>query len=99
MSNIIHAEDYEQNEQLIKKLGNHLLPNGQLIIKDHILDESRAYPPAGAVFSLLMLLTTEGGRCYTFGEVKAWMVGTGLRSIRQIDLPPPLTSSLIIGER
>jgi SAM-dependent methyltransferase len=99
MSNIIHAEDYEQNEQLIKKLANHLLPNGQLIIKDHILDESRAYPPAGAVFSLLMLLTTEGGRCYTFGEVKAWMVGAGLRSIRQIDLPPPLTSSLIIGER
>lgn len=99
MSNIIHGEGYEQNEQLIQRLANHLVPNGRLMIKDHILDESRAYPPDGAVFSLLMLLTTESGRCYTFGEIRGWMAGAGLRNIRQIDLPSPLTSSIVLGER
>jgi SAM-dependent methyltransferase len=100
MSNIIHGEDYEQNERLIKKLvAANLAPGGRLIIKDHILDESRAHPPVGAVFSLLMLLTTEGGRCYAFDEVKAWMTMAGLSKIDRIDLPSPLTSSLVVGER
>jgi hypothetical protein len=48
---------------------------------------------------LLMLLTTEAGRCYAFEEVKAWMLAAGLMHIRQIDLPAPLNSSLIIATK
>jgi len=99
LSNIIHGEGYEENLKLIAKLAGNLRPRGRLIIKDHILDNSRAAPPVGAIFSLLMLLTTESGRCYSFGEVKAWLERAGLKQIRQIDLPPPLTSSLIIAEK
>ncbi|MGH7826888.1 MAG: methyltransferase [Candidatus Binatia bacterium] len=99
MSNIIHSESYEENERLIGKLASNLISAGRLIIKDHILDESRAHPPVGAVFSMLMLITTQGGRCYTFGEVSGWMARAGLSNIQQIDLPPPLTSSLVVGER
>jgi O-methyltransferase domain/Dimerisation domain len=100
MSNIIHSEDCEENEHLVKKLAaGNLASGGRLIIKDHILDETRAHPPVGAIFSLLMLLTTQGGRCYAFDEVKAWMVNAGLKNIGRVDLPPPLTSSLITGER
>jgi hypothetical protein len=51
----------------------------------------------GSIFSLLMLLTTDGGRCYTFNEVRAWMEGAGLSKVEQIELPFPLTSSLVIG--
>jgi hypothetical protein len=48
---------------------------------------------------LLMLLTTDGGRCYSFGEIKSWMEKAGLSQIHQIDLPPPLNSSLVIGTK
>jgi hypothetical protein len=100
MSNVIHGEDYDQNERLIAALvTRNLVPGGRLIIKDHILDETKAYPPVGAVFSLLMLLTTEGGRCYAFDEVKDWMAKAGLKGIERIDLPPPLISALVVGER
>jgi SAM-dependent methyltransferase len=99
LSNIIHGEDDGQNETLVAKLSRHLKPSGRMVIKDHILDETRANPPVGAIFSLLMLLTTSGGRCYSFGEVKSWMEVAGLSRVEQIDLPPPLTSSLVIGAR
>jgi len=99
LSNIIHGENYANNEKLFRKLAAALKPSGRILVKDHILHESRAAPAVGAVFSLLMLLTTEGGRCYSFDEVKSWMTAAGLTQVQQIDLPPPLTSSLVIGEK
>jgi hypothetical protein len=80
-------------------LSSVLTPGGSIIVKDHILDSTRANPPTGALFSLLMLLTTAAGRCYTLDEVKAWMLAAGLMHIRQIDLPAPLNSSLIIATK
>jgi len=97
LSNIIHGENGEKNAALVGKLAANLNSAGRLIIKDHILDGSRANPPVGALFSLLMLLTTDGGRCYSFGEIKSWLESAGLRQIHQVDLPPPLTSSLVMG--
>ena len=83
----------------MKKLALNLNPAGQIFIKDHILDETRAHQSVGAIFSLLMLLTTDGGRCYSFAEIKNWLELAGLKHVRQIDLLPPLTSSLVIGAR
>src|ERR1044072_6307424 len=99
LSNIIHGESTEKNAALMKKLALNLNPAGLIVVKDHILDESRAHPPVGAIFSLLMLLTTDGGRCYSFAEIRSWLEGAGLKHVRQIDLPAPLTSSLVIGAR
>lgn len=99
LSNIIHGEDDRKNEALIGKLSQNLKPSGRIVIKDHILDESRAGPAVGAIFSLLMLLTTDGGRCYSFGEIRNWLERAGLSQIQQIDLPPPLTSSLVVATR
>ncbi len=53
-----------------------LEPGGSVIVKDHSLDSTRIKPPVGALFSLLMLLTTQAGRCYAFDEVEAWIVGS-----------------------
>jgi hypothetical protein len=46
-----------------------------------------------------MLLTTTGGRCYNFSEIKTWMERAGLSQVQQIDLPHPFTSSLVIGTK
>jgi len=99
ISNIIHGENSERSQALISKVACSLKPSGRIVVKDHILDESRAHPSVGAIFSLLMLLTTEGGRCYSFGEIKSWMQQAGLSQIQQIELPSPLTSSLVVGTR
>lgn len=99
LSNIIHGENFERNAALIGKLAMNLNHGGRLIVKDHILDDSRAAPPVGAIFSLLMLLTTDGGRCYSFTEIAGWMKQAGLSGIECIDLPAPMTSSLVVGAR
>jgi SAM-dependent methyltransferase len=99
LSNIIHGEGTDDNRALIRKVAACLQPSGCIVIKDHILEENRAHPPVGAIFSLMMLLTTASGRCYSFSEIKRWMELAGLRQVQQIGLPAPLTSSLVIGRK
>ena len=99
LSNIIHGESYDENQRLMAKLYANLSAGGRVVVKDHILDTTRTQPSVGAIFSLLMLLTTQSGRCYGFDEIKAWLENTGFHRVTQIDLPPPLTSSLVIGDK
>ena len=99
LSNIIHAESGEENARLMAKLFQCLEPGGRIVIKDHILDDTLTHPPVGAIFAVLMLLTTAHGRCYSFREVREWLEKAGFQQVIQISLPPPLTSSLVIGEK
>src|SRR5262245_18313984 len=99
LSNIIHGEGEQDNTTLVRKLASNVKLGGRLVVKDHILDDSRTTPPIGAIFSLLMLLTTESGRCYSFSEIKSWMEHASLSRVQRIDLPMPLTSSLVIAVR
>jgi predicted O-methyltransferase YrrM len=99
LCNIIHAESAEQNARLMAKLFSCLDQGGKIVIKDHILTDALTHPPVGALFSLLMLLTTERGRCYSFTEVKSWLGAAGFQQVAHTPLSPPLTSSLVIGEK
>lgn len=99
LSNIIHGESYEENQRLMAKLYANVSPGGRIVVKDHILDASRTDPPVGAIFSLLMLLTTQSGRCYGFDEIRTWLEQAGFHRVTQMNLPPPLTSSLVIAEK
>ena len=99
LCNIIHAESSEENAKLMAKLYSCLDHGGKIVIKDHILTDARTDPPIGAIFSLFMLLTTAHGRCYSVGEVRHWLETAGFKHVAQTPLPPPLTSSLVIGEK
>jgi len=99
LSNIIHAESAEENNRLMRKVYQCLENKGRVLVKDHILDDSLTQPPVGSIFTLLMLLTTTQGRCYSFNEVKAWLEQAGFNAVKEIPLPPPLTSSLVVGEK
>jgi len=99
LSNIIHSEGVEENRALLKKLYGCLGNRGRIVIKDHILDGSHTQPCAGAIFALLMLLTTRLGQCYSADEVKAWLESAGLPSVEEFPLPSPMTSSLIIATK
>jgi len=84
LSAIIHQNSPEQNLDLYRKIHRAILPGGTLMIRDHIMDESRTRPPAGAIFALNMLVATEGGDTYTFREVKSDLEAAGFNDIRQI---------------
>jgi predicted O-methyltransferase YrrM len=84
LSAIIHQNNPAQNLNLYQKIYKALLPGGTLMIRDHIMDESRTQPPGGAIFAINMLVATDGGDTYTFREVKDTLEQAGFEEIRQI---------------
>jgi len=82
LSAIIHMNSPEQNADLFRRIYQALTPGGVLLIRDHIMDESRTFPPAGALFALNMLVNTQGGDTYTFTEIKNALSKCGFVSVK-----------------
>lgn len=98
LSNIIHSEDEDTNQYLMKSIYEALNTGGMLVIKDHILNEDLTSPAVGAIFSITMLLSTNG-RDYSFKEVSRWLEKAGFKYIEWKQLPNPLESSLITARK
>ncbi|MBI4228895.1 MAG: methyltransferase domain-containing protein, partial [Deltaproteobacteria bacterium] len=98
LSNIIHSEDEKTNQTLMKNIYEALKTGGLLVIKDHILNEDLTSPAVGAIFSITMLLATNG-RDYSFNEVSTWLEDAGFKSIEWEKLPKPLDSSMITARK
>ncbi len=84
LSAIIHQNSPQQNIELYRKIYHALDPGGTLIIRDHIMDESRTNPPAGALFALNMLVNTQAGDTYTFKEVKDSLKTAGFKEVKLV---------------
>ena len=84
LSAIIHQNSPEQNIALYKKIYRALVPGGVVLIRDHIMDDSRTRPPAGAMFALNMLVNTSAGDTYTFREVKETLEAAGFGDVEQV---------------
>ncbi len=82
LSAIIHMNSPDQNEDLFRRIYKALPPGGVLLIRDHIMDESRTFPPAGALFALNMLVNTQGGDTYTFTEIKKTLSKCGFLNVQ-----------------
>ncbi|MBI5730064.1 MAG: acetylserotonin O-methyltransferase [Ignavibacteriales bacterium] len=95
LSAIVHINSFEENKMLIKKCYNSLNANGQIVIKDWIMNEERTEPAGGAFFALNMLVGTEKGDTYTELEMKDWLINAGIKKIERKDTS--FGSSLMIG--
>lgn len=95
LSAIVHSNSYEENKLLIKKCCDSLNINGQIIIKDWIMNEDRTKPAEGAFFALNMLVGTKNGDTYTESEMKDWLINAGISNIERKDTS--LGFSLLIG--
>jgi ubiquinone/menaquinone biosynthesis C-methylase UbiE len=82
LSAVIHSNSPEQNLDLYKKVFRALIPGGRVIIRDHVMESNRTRPEAGAIFAVNMLVATEGGRTYTFDEIKEGLSQAGFNNIR-----------------
>ena len=81
LSAIIHMNSPEQNADLYRRIYHALNPGGALLIRDHVMDESRIHPPSGAFFALNMLVNTMGGDTYTFEEIRTALSNCGFVDI------------------
>jgi SAM-dependent methyltransferase len=84
LSAIIHQNSPQENVDLYKKVHRALVPGGVVFIRDHVMDESRLHPPAGAIFAINMLVNTSGGDTYTFEEIKETLEEVGFSDVKMI---------------
>ncbi|MFQ5806075.1 MAG: methyltransferase [Phycisphaerae bacterium] len=84
VSAIIHQNSPAQNLDLYRKVFRALLPGGRIVVRDHVLQPDRTRPRRGAVFAINMLVSTEGGNCYTFEEIHSGLTEAGFERIRLI---------------
>ena len=99
LSHIIHGQDADKNKKLFAKILAHLNPGGKLIVQDFFLNSDRKAPQFAALFALLMLLNTDGGRTYTFDEAESWLKEAGFSRTSRLNLKLPRSIGLIIAEK
>jgi (2Fe-2S) ferredoxin/predicted O-methyltransferase YrrM len=92
---ICHMFSEEQNRNLFRRVRQALAPKGRLAVQDFILNPDKAGPVRAALFSLNMLVGTEGGASYSESEYTEWMKAAGFSEVRRISLPGP--TDLIVG--
>ena len=82
-SQIMHSLSEKDNIHLLKKCKKALNKCGRIVIQEFRLLKDRAHPPQGALFSVNMLVNTDGGRSYSADEMKSWLSKTGFRKIQE----------------
>lgn len=81
VSQTLHSLSEKDNLYLLKKCKKALNKRGRIVIQEFHLLKDRAHPPQGALFSVNMLVNTEGGRSYSPDEMKNWLSKTGFKKI------------------
>jgi hypothetical protein len=99
ISQALHQESPETAAAVVAKAVGALSSGGLLCVQEFALDDDRRGPAAAALFSLNMLLHTEGGRSYTFGEIEKMMVDAGLTDVRRLPAALGPGCALLAGRR
>lgn len=99
ISHILHALDPSNCRTLLGNVVSSLTPGGLVLIHEFILDEDGMGPPFPALFSLNMLLQTDGGRSYTESEISEMLDECGLNNVRRLQISGPNGSGVIAGEK
>lgn len=69
VSAIIHQNSREENRKLFRSVASALPAQGQILIRDYVMADSRTEPVGGALFAVNMLVATEGGGTFTLAEL------------------------------
>ncbi len=96
LSQVLHSNSEVEALALLGRVFDALAPKGMIAIHEFTLNEDRASPAPGALFSVNMLVNTAGGRSYTRSEMKGWLSKAGFRKIAVKDLAETV---LIMGRK
>lgn len=97
MSHILHGESMKDCLGIIEKAYHCLNPGGVAVIHEFILVDTLDGPLFPALFSLNMLLGTDGGRAYSQSQLAGMLETAGFVDIQRLDFAGPNDSGLIRG--
>jgi ubiquinone/menaquinone biosynthesis C-methylase UbiE len=99
ISHILHGDSPEDCERILKKAARVLQPEGMMIIHDFILNREKDGPLFPALFSLNMLLGTQGGQAYSEDEIEGMMGLAGIKNIYRTPYMGPMMSGIMVGTK
>jgi 3-hydroxy-5-methyl-1-naphthoate 3-O-methyltransferase len=97
LGHILHTEGATRSQALLKKTFSALAPGGTIAIADFLVNEDRTGPPMSLIFAVNMLVHTEEGDTFSFGEIGGWLREAGFENPRTLENPGP--SPLILANK
>jgi predicted O-methyltransferase YrrM len=96
---VLNGEPPQERPALIRKVHAALVPGGEIVLRDYVLDPDRAGPPEAAIFALQMLLTTEAGGLDTSDDWARWLAEAGFAHPHTVALPVPASTTLTVARK
>jgi ubiquinone/menaquinone biosynthesis C-methylase UbiE len=97
LGHILHSEGEQKSRTLLRKTFAALAPGGTIAIAEWLPNEERTGPPRALIFAINMLVHTDVGDTFTFGEIAGWLKEAGFENTRTLEAPGP--SPLILADR
>jgi len=97
LSHILHSDGPDTCARLLAKTVAALEPGGVLLVQEFILTDAKDGPLFPALFSLNMLVGTDGGQSYAEGELCAMLKAAGLTDVCRIAVDLPNGAGIIRG--
>lgn len=97
LSHVLHAEKPEDCQEMLNKTVSAMSPGGMVMIHEFILDNTLDGPLFPALFSLNMLLGTDGGQAYSEEQLEDMMAGAGIGNIKRLPFAGPTESGILTG--
>jgi 2-polyprenyl-3-methyl-5-hydroxy-6-metoxy-1,4-benzoquinol methylase len=98
LTNIFHHFDHATCEKLMKRVHAALKPAGRAVTLEFVPDQDRVSPPTAAMFSLVMLATTDSGDAHTLQEYEKMFRNAGFSktTLQQI---PDMPQQVMVSEK
>jgi hypothetical protein len=85
--NFLHHFDLEECARFLSRLKRSLAPGGQVVVVEFLVGPERVSPAPSAMFSLVMLATTNGGDVvHREAEMRAMLTRGGFAEIEIVEL-------------
>jgi hypothetical protein len=96
-SNVLHDWDEDVVQKLVHASAKALPAGGEIIVHDAFLNAGKSGPLPIAAYSVLLMHVTQG-RCYSIGEMEAWLLDAGFSKPALIPTAVD-RSALVAGKR
>lgn len=97
LGHILHSEGEARSRKLLKKTFDALAPGGTIAIGEFLVNEDRRGPLGSLFFAANMLVNTDEGDTFSFGEISGWLKEAGFVDARLLEAPGP--SPLVLATK
>jgi SAM-dependent methyltransferase len=88
LTNFLHHFDVQTCVGMLRRSFDALAPGGRVATLEFVTNEDGVSPPAAAMFSMAMLVSTPKGKVYRYSELEAMHSAAGFGDCELIELPP-----------